>query len=157
MTKVSFLIVAGSFCASLSACGGGGTEMSVDDGKGGETHISMRDSKAGLAAPDNLPAFAPLYPGARVDNVVFNAGQPHKGVVAYTVKAEAEDVIAFYKSKGTNAGLKAAQEMNTSSSRMLVMAKTALGGDDIGMQVNVMPSMQDQGSVTVSLVYSGPE
>lgn len=142
---------------TLSACGDGGSEIAVDDGKGGETTIGISGSKTGLAAPANLPAFAPLYPGARVDNVVFNAGQPHKGVVAYTVKAEAEDVIAFYKSKGTSAGLKAAQEMNTSSSRMLVMAKTALGGDDIGMQVNVMPSMQDQGSMTVSLVYSGPE
>lgn len=144
-------ITALALIAALTACGDGGAAVTLEDGSGVRTSTSGK----GLAAPDNLPPFAPLFKGAKVDNTVLNAKEPHKGVVAYTVEAKADDVIAFYRAKGEAGGLKAAQEMNTSGSRMLVMARTALGGEDVGMQVNVMPSLQSDRHVTVTLVYSG--
>lgn len=135
----------------LAGCGDGGTETTLEDG----TSIRADASGAGLAAPSNLPDFAPLYPGARVDNVVLDPRSPGKGMVAYTVQAKVDDVFAFYKDKGTGAGLKSVQETSQSGSRMLAMTATDSNAADTGMQVNVMPSFEGNGQVTVSLVFSG--
>jgi hypothetical protein len=74
--------------------------MKSDDGK-----TTVEYNTDGLGHAD-MPAFAPLYPGAKVLSSVASAGNGGKGaMVAFTVAAAPSDIVAFYKQKASAAGL----------------------------------------------------
>lgn len=154
MKKSAYLIPLS--LALLTACGGdGATEIDVKDSDSGET-TSIRaatDDDEGIAPPENLPAFAPIYPGAKVESTISNTGTEGQGMVMFSVKAKASDIIAFYKEKGEAAALTTTTEANTNGSRMLLMAPSD-NENAVGLHLTVMP--RDDGSELqqVSLIYA---
>ncbi len=149
MTK-STTIGAALALFALAACGG--AEVELDNG----TTIRADATGTGAKAPDNLPSFAPLYPGATVHNVVLDSQHPAKGMVGYTVKATPDQIYGFYKDKAAAGGLAIAQEIQQQGSRMMVVQGPPTMGKDVGAQINIMTSMTSKDHVTVSLVYGGP-
>ena len=76
----------------------GTQSVTVTDGKG--TEVTM----TGAGGSANMPAFAPLFPGASVESTITT---PQKGgMVAFKTSASREDVIAFYKKAAAAAGMK---------------------------------------------------
>lgn len=72
--------------------------ISVTDGKG--TQVTV----AGQGANANMPAFAPLFPGATVESTVTT---PEKGgMVAFKTTATGQAVIDYYKKSAAAAGFK---------------------------------------------------
>lgn len=136
-----------------SGTGNGGLNATLEDG----TKVSSATSGTGLAAPANLPAFAPVYPGARIDNVVVNDRSANKGILSFTAAATAQDVARYYKEQGQSAGLELRQDMEQSGSHTIMLAKAGKPGEDIGMQINIGPSMQEQGKVVAVITYAGPQ
>jgi hypothetical protein len=138
----------------LAACGGGdnkeqGITRTVEDGDGNSATIRYGGGDDGIAPPDNLPAFAPIYPGAMIQSAVTGNEGEAKGMVSFLTSAKMADVVAFYREKGKAAGLSVKGEVAMGEGRML-----ALGGEgDKGMQITVAPS--DEGRVMVSVVYDG--
>lgn len=142
--------------ALLTACGGdGAAEFDVKDSDSGETTTirAATDEDEGIAPPENLPAFAPIYPDAKIESTLSNTGTEGQGMVMFSVKAKASDIITFYKEKGEAAALKVKAEGNTNGSRMLLMAP-ADNNNGVAMHLTVMP--RDDGSELqqVSLIYA---
>lgn len=147
---------------TLAACGDSSAEPGMGDGGASVTladgtKVAAATSAAGLAPPANLPAFAPVYPGATIDNVTLNDRAPHKGILSFTAKATVEDVARFYKQQGQQSGLELKQDVESSGSQTIMLAKPGNPGEDIGVQVSIGPSMQGQGQVVTVLTYAGPQ
>lgn len=132
----------------LTACGG--PEATVTDPETGTTAKVALPGMSGIAVPTDLPAFAPLMPGATVQSAIRGGEGETRGMVSYVVKADAAAVIAFYRDKGAAAGLKQMAEATTGDGRMLAMGRET--GNDAAMQVTVTPYEQD-GTMMVALVY----
>ena len=137
----------------LAACGGGGVEKQVRDPETGE--MATVRAGSGIKAPDNLPAYAPIYSGATIETAVTNGADAGKGLISYSVTEDPEAIIAFYRKHGTDAGLKVMTEGAVSGARMLAMG--AEGGSDAAMQVTVTTDEEEAGLARVSLVYVGIE
>jgi hypothetical protein len=137
----------------LTACGGGETEHTITDSESGES-VTLRtadDADTGIAPPDNLPTFAPVYPGAVVTaSVTGNPGEA-KGMVAFTTADSDDAVIAFYRDKEKAAGLAEEAEMNMSGTRVLSMGSGNAG--DAGLQVTVTP-VEGEDRRMVQVVYA---
>ncbi|WP_448501255.1 hypothetical protein [Sphingomonas sp.] len=136
----------------LAACGG--PEV-AEGGTGGASASAGLSDASGTALPENLPDFAPPFPAATVDGKQLNASQPERGVVTYTASAKSADVVAFYRAKGEEAGLKVVQETDQGESRLLAMARQPDSGPAATLQVNVMPTMTDPSKVHISVGYVG--
>ncbi len=128
-------ILTGVSAALLSSCGSNGTTI-AHDGNGGST-VTMGDTGHGPAmvakvaapdqtvAPSDLPAWAPVYPGATVSQVVdvaFNGaagmpGGPRKQVVLMTADPIPK-VMAFYDQRLAAAGVKPMMSSNTADGAM---------------------------------------
>jgi hypothetical protein len=146
----------------LSACGQSEQNITYKDSEGNDRGISVKDSgdTRTVATDDGLitatgsqgsakarfPAFAPQYPGAKVQSVVdMNAGTVGTGgVKQHTITMLTQDtpdtVIAFYKGK-ISANGKPVQEMGDATSPMLIV-----GGPDV---------MKAEGYITAMPVGSG--
>ncbi|MGD0142308.1 MAG: hypothetical protein ABSC92_04045 [Rhizomicrobium sp.] len=97
------------------------------------------NSNGGVQA--TMPAFAPLYPGAKVtSSIVGSNNNGTKGAqVSFTVAASPSDVIAFYKKNIDAAGLPQTLNATEGDSMMLVAGKDK-------KSVAVTVTKQDNGS-----------
>lgn len=143
---------------ALGACGSGNVQQTIEDPESGEkVSVSTNLAGAGIALPDNLPAFAAAYPGAKVGTVVSKPGASSEGLISLTVKAQPQAVIDHYRKQGEAAGLKVVTEMATGEARMLAMGKEGSGGSEgasPAMQITTSPSGEDGGSIQVTVTYS---
>ena len=106
---------------------------------------------AQLAAP-NAPAFAVLYPDARVDGaptLADGVGGPG-GIVAFTVDADPDQVVAFYKQRAEAAGLASVMGMNQGDTR----AYGAAGSGESAAALQVVASPAEDGGAAVQLTWS---
>jgi hypothetical protein len=106
---------------------------------------------AQLAAP-NAPAFAVLYPDARVDGaptLADGVGGPG-GIVAFTVDADPDQVVAFYKQRAEAAGLASVMGMNQGDTR----AYGAAGSGESAAALQVVASPAEGGGAAVQLTWS---
>ncbi|MBY8825160.1 hypothetical protein [Sphingomonas colocasiae] len=137
----------------LAGCGGG---TPAEEGPAGRPEVKLAGPGAGeVAPPANLPPFAPLYPGARVTTTTLNPQDPGKGMMAMAVpNADSAAIIAFYRSKGEAAGLKADMETASGPARIMIMSEgnETAGDEGRGMQVTAAPD--DEGGSIVTLVYT---
>lgn len=160
MKKYAIRISALSFM--LAACGESAVDLNMADGSADVrmadgTAISTDATGKGLAPPDNLPAFAPIYPGGTVQQVVVNDRSPNNGVVSYRATASVEEIAQFYMGQGQDAGLELKQDDAPSEqSRSITFAKSLEPGKDISFQANISSGYQAEGTVNVALTYSGP-
>lgn len=139
---------------ALGGCGSDKVEQTIEDPETGEkVNISTGLSGGGISLPDNLPSFAAAYPGAKVSTVVSKPGETSAGLIALTVKAQPQAVIDHYRKQGEAAGMKVVTEMATGDARMMAMGK----GDNSSpaMQITTSPSGEDDGSIQVTVTYSG--
>jgi hypothetical protein len=157
-------ILVGTAAALLAGCGGAKKEEGVSIARDGDTvtaTVTDADGKSGtvtygggeegIAAPENLPAFAPLYPDARIMTAVTGAEGEAKGMVNFRTRASMADVIGFYRNKAKAEGLSVQAEAQMGAGRMLALADNASGR---GLQLTVTPD-EEEGGVMVSLVYDG--
>ncbi len=101
-------IIAGAAASAvaLAACGKAPVEAKGDGTAvlhGANGDVTMTQSGA---APKNLPAYAPIFPGAKItSSVVTDAKTGSGGIVAYTVAATPAAVIDFYRKAAAKAQL----------------------------------------------------
>ncbi|WP_312597201.1 hypothetical protein, partial [Brevundimonas sp.] len=97
-------------------------------------------SPAPLAAPapaaesaPATPAFAPLYPGARIDGAPLAAdgAAGPGGLVTFTTDASPDEVVAFYRQRAEAAGLKSVTGMNQGEARAYGAAGDAADGPSL--------------------------
>ena len=100
----------------LTACGKSDTKT-YSTGNGSVTvsnssdHMTITGSNGekaefGTGTNAKLPAFLPLYPGATVQSSITGNGKDGSGgMVAFQAHASPADIIGFYKTKATAAGM----------------------------------------------------
>lgn len=104
------------------------------------------------AAAPGAPAFAVLYPGARVDGaptLADGVGGPG-GIVAFTVDANPDQIVAFYKQRAEAAGLASVMGMNQGDTR----AYGAAGSGESAAALQVVASPTEGGGASVQLTWS---
>jgi hypothetical protein len=118
-------------------------------GEGGEGSITVG---AG-AAPGDLPAYAPVYPGATILSTMSGRGEEGGGgmVMLQTADAQAK-VLAFYEGKIAGAGLSQTAKAQSNASATLSASDTA-AGRDVQISITTGP---DGGSI-VTIAYSNPK
>jgi hypothetical protein len=163
------LIALAAACLVLAGCGKKHEEasrhitISGKDGKvtisGNGEHFTMKanDGKTtfeinagGLGANVKLPAFLPLYPGAKVQSSL--AGIDAKGgggMIAFETGARPAEVIGFYKQKSAAAGF--TESFNMQSGEMMTFASSAKEGKK-GMQV---VATKTEHGTSVQVTWSG--
>ncbi len=150
-----FLIPMLSIALATSGCGSNTAEQTIENRETGEkVTVSTSVDGGGIALPDNLPAFAAVYPGAKVITVASKPGETAEGLLAYSVKAQPQSVIDHYRKQGTAAGMAVVTEMATGEARMLAMGKGEASSP--AMQITTSPSGEDDGSLQVTVTYSAP-
>jgi hypothetical protein len=137
----------------LLACGGKdeGEKVTVSDGEGGSATVRYGGDENGISAPENLPAFAPVYPGAMIQSAVTGDASEAKGMVTFLTEAKQAEVLAFYKEKAAAAGLKVKAEVAMGPGRMLALTRE--GGANEAMQITTTPG--EDGKLMVAVVYDG--
>ena len=110
--SIRAVAASGLLLGLLAACGPGAPkegQASIDTKKGTAT-INLGGgslSTIGIKAPDNLPPYAQVYPGAEVKSAVTGiGGGPGSGMLALGTADSADQVLAFYKKGAAAAGLK---------------------------------------------------
>jgi hypothetical protein len=140
--------------AVLTGCGPSPKEQTVRNPMTGEK-VTVK-SGSGIAAPKNMPAYAPLYPGAviesSVDGISSTAdGGQQGGMVSYRTKAAPEKVAEFYRGKLDASSLKDRSEANISGS--IILGATSAGDGAEGVQVSIVADEDTSGSI-VTLIYN---
>jgi hypothetical protein len=160
-----FVAFAGlALCLAVAGCGkSNGTTTVVIPGQNGSATMTTNENgqhmviqsdngKATLeingagGGPVDMPAFAPLYPGAKVmSSVVASNNNGTRGAqVMFSVNASPTDVVAFYKQKVDAAGLPQTMNVQQGDSSMLVASKDkksvaiTVTKSDSGSQVQVI-------------------
>jgi hypothetical protein len=148
------LMILSTAALLLASCGGKNTDegqkVTVADGEGGTATVNFGGDENGIAAPENLPAFAPVYPGAVIQSAVTGNEGEAKGMVSFITDAKQAEVLAFYKDKGKAAGMSVKAEVAMGTGRMLAMGAE---GESPAMQITATPG--DDGKVQVAVVYDG--
>ena len=152
--KMMFGLVAAA--VMLSACGSKntqeGTTITVPADEGGKSAtVRFGGEENGISAPENLPAFAPVYPGAIIQSAISGNEGEAKGMVSFTTDAKATDVLNFYREKGKSAGLKVKGEMAMGPTRILSMGRDGSGSE--ALQISASPG--EEGKVMVAIIYDG--
>lgn len=146
------LVVTLASIALLAACSNA-DEYTITDPDSGES-VTLRtaeDREVGIAPPANMPAFAPVYPGATVTASATGNPEEAKGMVSLATTDSADEVIAFYRAKAVAAGLAEQAEMNMSGTRILAMG--ASGSSEAAVQVTVAP-LEGEDKRQITLVYA---
>ena len=145
----------------LAACGSDKPRegVSIDSGDDGVTatvtdkdgnQATMRyGGEEGIAAPTNLPDFAPVYPDAQIISVVTGSEAENKGMVNFRTTASMADVMNFYRDKAKAAGLSVEAEVQMGAGRMLALTDKASGR---ALQLTANPD-EAEGGVMVGMVY----
>jgi hypothetical protein len=168
---IARLMIAALGGLALAACGGQDTKtVTVPAGDGGtatvkttekgdtqEVTITGPDGKStavitagdGAAAPANLPAFAPVYPGAKIESSLSGSGpEGSGGVLVMTTKDAPDKVAAFYEAR-----IKAANLGDTtrfSNNDMQMIGGTA---GEKGPSANVTIAPDPAGGTRINLIY----
>ena len=98
------------------------------------------------------PAFAPLYPGARIDGapLTANGAAGPGGLVTFTTDASPDEVVAFYRQRAEAAGLKSVTGMNQGEAR----AYGAAGDTADGPSLQVVAAPSPDGGTSVHMNWS---
>ncbi|MGE0044864.1 MAG: hypothetical protein AB7J28_07090 [Hyphomonadaceae bacterium] len=101
-----------------------------------------------FAAPYNLPAYTPLYPGAVIDNSNATAasGGPG-GLVSFTAPASVETVAAFYRGQAIG---REVSEAEASGTRMIAVS----AGAAERAEIHIAPS-ENGARVVIAYVLPG--
>lgn len=117
-------------------------------GDGGEGSITV----GGGAAPRDLPAYAPVYPGATILSTMSGRNEEGGGGMVTLESADAPGkVLAFYEGKIAGAGLSQTAKAQSSAGATLSASDTA-AGRDVQISITAGP---DGGSI-VTIAYSNP-
>ncbi|WP_292045161.1 MULTISPECIES: hypothetical protein [unclassified Brevundimonas] len=110
------------------------------------------DAPAPAAAAGTTPAFAPLYPGARIDGapLTANGAAGPGGLVTFTTDASPDEVVAFYRQRAEAAGLKSVTGMNQGEAR----AYGAAGDTADGPSLQVVAAPSPDGGTSVHMNWS---
>lgn len=114
------------------------------------------ETGAGARAPANMPDFAPLYPGSRIESSMAGsgtgeAGSNSGGMVVFHVSDGADQVASYYRAALDRSDLTERNEINMNG--ILMITGNAPDNPDRGLQVSIAPGSDEPGS-TVTLVYS---
>ncbi|MBI1407825.1 MAG: hypothetical protein GC145_17055 [Caulobacter sp.] len=147
---LSLILVA----ATLAGCGPSPKERTIRNPETGEK--ATVTTGQGIAAPRNMPAYAPLYPGAvvesSVDGVSASAdGGQRGGMVSFRTSAAPAKVADFYRGRFDASSLKDRSETNISGS--IILGAASAGGGGEGVQVSIVPA-EDGGGSVVTLIYN---
>jgi hypothetical protein len=142
----------------VAACSSKPATITVDDGKGGQksiavaqdggtTTISSGDGKVEIKSnPGDVafPAFAPQYPGSKVvGSASFSGSDKNGSGVGNMITQETTDepaaVMAFYKGKIAEAGMKTSMETTTPAGGLL-MVGSGEGQKGSGMMITISKS-----------------
>ncbi len=127
------------------------------DGDGGFLRIDSPDGELRLGAGDEageLPRWVPVYPGARVRNVLFanESESGRAGAVVLSTDAAAGDVVAWYEDRLDGAGYSTSVVVVGPDRGRLEV--TSSGGDgDEGRKLSVVAGRDDDGSGLIFLLY----
>tara|TARA_R110002167_G_scaffold46354_11_gene138430 strand:- start:1905 stop:2426 length:522 start_codon:yes stop_codon:yes gene_type:complete len=140
----------------LYACDSGRSERTIRDRETGES-VTVRTGPA-LAAPRNMPAFAPIYPGAAIlssmDGISGSSsdgGVQTGGMVSFSTKDDPERVARFYRARLDASNLTERGDANVNGA--MILSGTAAEDTGDGVQISIAPSGEGEGSV-VTLIYS---
>jgi len=119
MRRAILLTVLSLSLVALTGCGrkDDSTKVETHTQSDGTQSVTVTDAKgtqvtmAGAGATANMPSYAPLFPGAKVEATVTAANQG--GMVSFKTSASAQEVIAFYKKAAADAGFKDNLDMTT--------------------------------------------
>lgn len=150
---------------SLTACDNSDSGSKSDKGSisvsnGGKDYtVTSADGKkqmhvsASAEAPANMPEFASLYPGARVQASLTGdqSRGPGGGGVNFMTTASPADVIAFYRKKAKAAGMEESMNNASAASAMLVAENTQ---DKTGLHV---VAINEGGQTNVQLYWNSPK
>ena len=118
--------------------------------------VSKAPAQTPTATPivAGAPAFAVLYPGAKLDGQpTLPGGKSDGGIVTFRTAASPDEVVAFYRAKAEDAGLRSVTGMNQGDAR----AYGAAGGaaNDVTLQVVAAPD--DDAQTSVQLTWTGAQ
>lgn len=104
------------------------------------------------AAIPGAPAYAALYPGAELDgHPTIGGGEAGAGgLVTFRTKATPDEVVAFYKVRAEDAGMRSVMGMNQGDARAYGAAD---GGND-GPRLQVVAAPGDGAYTSVQLTWS---
>jgi hypothetical protein len=134
-------------CA-LASCGERETRVHANPETG--ENVTLRTGSA-IAAPANMPDFAPLYPGGRIESVLEGNGSVGNrgGMVAFRTNDAVDRVAAFYRARLDGSGLTERNNANLNGS--LILTASAANDADRGVQITIAPTADAPGSyVTVT-------
>jgi hypothetical protein len=148
MRKI-IIIAAGAL--TLAAC-----NQNPDINHGGKIEVKGKDGATATISkqlPDNLPAYAKVYPGATVTSSMAIGDKG--GILTYETTAPADMVMAFYKSAATAAKL--TDSMDSAKLSAEKAGAHVIVFNEPGTQRNLSASVQAEGGVTkVALTYGAP-
>lgn len=140
--------------ATLTAgCGNRDERTYRDPETGNEVTVQTGDR---MRAPRNMPDYAPIYPGARIENVMEGTssgegGADSGGMVTFLTDADMETVARFYRERLDASGLTERSDVSMGSAMML----SATSAENSSNAVQVTLSPNDEGNGTrVSVTYS---
>lgn len=147
---------------SLAGCDRAKAPAAPEAQPQGSPETGARPADKGPAAPGPsadappaagaAPAFAVLYPGARVDGAPLTAdgAAGPGGLVTFTTDATPDQVVAFYRERAEAAGLKSVTGMNQGEAR----AYGAAGDVADGPSLQVVAAPGADGATSVHLNWS---
>lgn len=138
----------------VSACGSEKAERTFHDPESGDT-VTVANGP-NLTAPRNLPAYAPLYPGAVIETSVdgvsgADAGARRGGMIGFRTGDTPQTVAAFYRARLDASGLTERGDANMNGTIMLTAGSADQSGH--GVQITIAPAPEGPGSA-VSVIYS---
>ncbi len=153
----STTIVTGDGVAKITSKSDGGTETATftsNNGASGATTVTSASNAAGMTPPADLPAWAPLYPGARVVAAMSGSGTNGGGtgkIVSIRSNDPVAKVAAFYDARLAAAGIKPAMATDQPDS-VLRMIQSPKGGDEKGAMLMIGKADDGNGS-QITLTY----
>ena len=113
--------------------------LTLTAGCGNRDERTIRDPETGseitvqtgerMQAPRNMPDYAPLYPGARIENVMEGTssgegGADSGGMVTFLTDADMETVARFYRERLNASGLTERSDVSMGNTMMLAATST---------------------------------
>lgn len=141
-------VMAGALALGLGACDAG-RDRTPPDPDGGD-NVTLT-AGPGARAPQSMPDFAPLYPGARIESVMADGRSGGGGMVTFRADASGVEVADFYRRALDRSDL--TDRTDVEMNGVLMITGDAADDPDRGLQVSIAPDAEDRGSV-VTLVYS---
>jgi hypothetical protein len=117
--------------------------------------VTTSDDEAGLEAPKDLPAFAPVYPGAvirtQISDVAGRDGEAKGLLLVLLTQDPVAKVAAFYDGKAKAAGVKPAMIVDGSDSAVRIIGSA----DEKAEGALIAISKSDDGAGTEIVITSG--